>query len=582
MMKLFLSSDTVFTSNGEKILNALKCIETKTLNEDWFISVELPLTYVSLVVNDSILVVSTKYGDQPFRVMNPIVANTITFKARHIGYDLANYTINATLTDLTCQDAIAFVLSHSTPVANYTALSDILTHLTVPMVNMTVLDALVLLATEYGGYLDFNGFEVRITSTIGEDRQAVIAYAKNLESATYSSDWSSVCTKIKPIGKNGLLISGEWLSSDVQYDKPYTKVVTFDTEDVTELGALAQAYIDLNKFPKVNYKVSSDIDSSPKGSSNIVTMNGLNIITKLNGLALKTFDRKGTMIGDTIQVNARQFTVLTTVMSYTHNNLTDQLLTLEFGNYRPTVKNFYSSITASAVATAVRKASIMVDDIAGTIALKVDKDNIINQINLSTEGAKIIANNITLEGIVTANDYFKINLDGSVESIAGKMGGFDIAPTKLYAIGVGISIAQPNQYVIWAGETNGANGYLSTDAKFLVESNGKVHAGDLDAYGGSIGGWDIDNGSLSSGNMTLDSANGRIYVGSGAYLFNYGGTSVMGLNGSLQVQGSLIVSGSGEFIANGQASFAALVRMAFGGTLYNITRESSTGYLQAL
>lgn len=160
-------------------------------------------------------------------------------------------------------------------------------------------------------------------------------------------------------------------------------------------------------------------------------------------------------------------------------------------------------------------------------------------INQTADTVKINANHIVLEGLITANDYFKINLDGSMESIAGKIGGFNVAATKLFTTGVGLSIAQENQYVIWAGETNGANGYLNTDATFLVESNGKVTAGNLNAYGGTIGGWTINGNSLSSGNMTLNSALGRLYVGSGAYLFNYGGTSVIGLNGSINIQGMI-------------------------------------------
>ncbi len=53
------------------------------------------------------------------------------------------------------------------------------------------------------------------------------------------------------------------------------------------------------------------------------------------------------------------------------------------------------------------------------IELRVEKDGIIAAINLSPEVVKILANHIQLEGIVTANGYFKILEDGSMEAVNG-------------------------------------------------------------------------------------------------------------------------------------------------------------------
>lgn len=54
---------------------------------------------------------------------------------------------------------------------------------------------------------------------------------------------------------------------------------------------------------------------------------------------------------------------------------------------------------------------------------KVGKDEVIASINLTPEEAKIIAKKIQLEGIVTANDFFKILNDGSMEAKNGKFTG---------------------------------------------------------------------------------------------------------------------------------------------------------------
>lgn len=61
--------------------------------------------------------------------------------------------------------------------------------------------------------------------------------------------------------------------------------------------------------------------------------------------------------------------------------------------------------------------------LAGQVELKVDASGVISAINLSSEGIKITASNISLEGIVTANNNFKVLPDGSIEAVNGKFSG---------------------------------------------------------------------------------------------------------------------------------------------------------------
>ncbi|MDF2538000.1 MAG: p20 [Herbinix sp.] len=64
-----------------------------------------------------------------------------------------------------------------------------------------------------------------------------------------------------------------------------------------------------------------------------------------------------------------------------------------------------------------------IDILAGNITLKVSSNQVIAAINLSPEEVKISANKITLEGVITANNNFKINLDGSIEAVNAKFSG---------------------------------------------------------------------------------------------------------------------------------------------------------------
>src|SRR5574344_611652 len=69
------------------------------------------------------------------------------------------------------------------------------------------------------------------------------------------------------------------------------------------------------------------------------------------------------------------------------------------------------------------------------IEAKVNKDGIISSINLSPEEIKIKAEKIKLEGLVTANENFKILLDGSIEANKGTFKGDIFLPDGGRVIG---------------------------------------------------------------------------------------------------------------------------------------------------
>lgn len=66
-------------------------------------------------------------------------------------------------------------------------------------------------------------------------------------------------------------------------------------------------------------------------------------------------------------------------------------------------------------------ASVIITD--SEITTKVSKAEVISTINQSAEQVSINANKISLEGIITANENFKVNLDGSIEAKNGKFSG---------------------------------------------------------------------------------------------------------------------------------------------------------------
>ena len=75
------------------------------------------------------------------------------------------------------------------------------------------------------------------------------------------------------------------------------------------------------------------------------------------------------------------------------------------------------------------KAEVQV--LSDSISQKVSKGDVINQINLSTEGVSIDASRINLNGVVTANNNFIINTDGSMQANAGTIGFWNINEDSL-------------------------------------------------------------------------------------------------------------------------------------------------------
>lgn len=339
MIKIFLGTDTVFTSQGEGVIEPIKCIEKKD-TESWEVEIVTSLSYVNVMKQDSILYLKTRYGYQPFRISNIRVGkNSIESFAKHIGYDTRNYVVElATVVNGNCQAAMSSILASAYPSCSFTVYSDIATTLSFSEIDVSLYDALVDIADRYNGVLDFDGTQLRITSSVGADNQETIQYGSNLEGATVTENWDSVVTSLKPIGNGGITLTPAWIHSSTSYDKPYTKIVTFDTDDLSDLAFLAQMYLARHDVPNINYVVKSS------AIQNVI-------------------------IGDTISVKARTFTILTDVIAYDYNVVTEKIISVEFGNYRSNARKMFGNLRAEIEQATLKKAQLKIDEVNGSISL---------------------------------------------------------------------------------------------------------------------------------------------------------------------------------------------------------------------
>lgn len=128
--------------------------------------------------------------------------------------------------------------------------------------------------------------------------------------------------------------------------------------------------------------------------------------------------------------------------------------------------------------------SAIVSTVTSSIAWgrKADKARLISQINQTAESVTIQASKISLEGLVTANNYFKINTDGSYESIKGKVGGWIIATNTLKSVDGSIILDSKNNRITTTADSKGNK----TTIKAGVVATGDLETKELYAKGGQM------------------------------------------------------------------------------------------------
>lgn len=136
---------------------------------------------------------------------------------------------------------------------------------------------------------------------------------------------------------------------------------------------------------------------------------------------------------ETAESNAKQDTAdklkdySTTTEMNTRINATAEGISAEVS------RKLQSYSTTEQMNSAIRQTA---DSINTEVSKKVNGDEIISKINQSAENVSIEANKINLNGAVTANQNFKIGLDGSAEMPKGKIGPWTISAEGLqYAVG---------------------------------------------------------------------------------------------------------------------------------------------------
>lgn len=409
MIKIFNPNDTDFSSNGNIFIKPLKCIErkAKSLN-GWNLSIEVDIRYKDYIKKDYLVVVKTKslLNPQAFRIGDSIeyVSNRIIFTADHVYYDSNNYfLLDVRPTKLNAIAAMEYVNERTDEISPFSVYSDIDSISTSYFIRKSLLEAWSIFEERYSGYFQFDNWNINLKQNISVETGIIISYAQYLEGINIIEDWSSVVTKLYPVGNNGIMLDEKYLESDIQYDVPYTKTITFtsdlETDEQTdetlkkELKEKATTYLNNNKYPKISYEVRSNINQNLD-------------------------------IGNKVQIKHPLVDIDVEVIEYEYDIIQERTISLVFGNFSRSVKKKFDAIKQEITSQA--------EKISNQEQVLAEQTELIN--NLNKKGYVYIDDNeiLILDKLPKeeAKNIWRWGLGGLAFSSKGYKGPFSTAITQ--------------------------------------------------------------------------------------------------------------------------------------------------------
>lgn len=515
MLRIFKPTDKDYRTNGDKVIQPLKATVTKEDNDSYYLDLACGTEYLPWIKSGNIIVADTPQGAQPFRILNPEITHTkITCKCNHVFYDSANYLIaDSYVVDSTCNQALDHLNTATEPKSPFKTVSDINTINSFRCVRKSLYEAITTVLERWGGHLVRDGWTIGIRQTIGADNGVVVRYGKNLKSIEASYDWSDVCTKILPEGANGLLLNALdgkqsiYMESSTQYDVPYCKTVQFSQSDIkqedyktpdgqhndeaaykraclADLRQQAQKYLDENCVPKVNYKMSANIE-------------------------------KITDIGDTIEVIDERMglDMMTNVISFEYDCIQRRYTSIEFGTFKQTLSGLMGTVQQTATDAANTVNSSIVTTVNDRISESENKiTNLVGGSYVIYDGEQIlVVDSLPKE---SAHNVLRINSAGIGFSSSGISGSF----TSAWTIDGTLNMQNINVINLVAdlikGGTLTLGGQDNGNGVMLVKSAAGATLGRMDNSGLTM--WATDGShivvSAANGLTGYDSANRITYT----------------------------------------------------------------------
>ncbi len=330
MISVYASNEKSFISNGIKILKPLKALIFKQDNGEYYLDLKDSIDNFEYYQSGNIIRVPTPWGKQCFRIKNVSIQNNkVEARAHHLFYDSENYIIaDSYVVERNCNDALDHLNTATDNPSPFTTISDVPSIHNYRCVRKSLAEAIKDVLSRWGGHLVRDNRKIEIRQTIGKDRGLNLVYGKNIVNIKAEEDWSNVCTKIMPVGRDGLLLPELWITyREDLYDIPYIKVVSFDQSNVNpEDYENAEQKVDETK-----YKEALINDLRVKANNYL----NENCVPKAD-YVLSEYLKDVSDIGDVIYVKHPKckLDIVTRVISLEFDVILQRITKLEFGNFK--------------------------------------------------------------------------------------------------------------------------------------------------------------------------------------------------------------------------------------------------------
>ncbi len=423
MIKVFNATDKLYSSNGDAVINATKARVKNADNGDYYLELSCGTEYSDYIQANNIIVVPTPQGEQAFRIRTVTKSKKkLEVKAWHVYYDADNYVIaDSYAVNMTCNEALQHFNAATDNTSPFTVSSNITSINSYRCVRTSLAECIGTIIERWGGHLVRDNFNISIKGDIGVDNGITIAYGKNLQELTAEYDFSGVVTKLLPVGKDGILLDELYIYSDIQYDIPYTRVISFTQDNVLEED-FEDAEGNLNE-EAYNEALKADLLEQAQHYLELYSLPIINY-------TLKGSPEKVTDIGDTIQVKDERIgvNVTTEVISYEYDAIQERYISLEFGNFTNTLSDLISNIGANTSSKVDNAIVTLTSELSAALAEAQDKIwNALGSSYVIYDGDKILI--VDRLPSSSARNVIRINSAGIGFSSTGINGQFTTAWT---------------------------------------------------------------------------------------------------------------------------------------------------------
>lgn len=396
MIKIFNKNEKLFLDNGLKNIKPLRAIVFEEDNGDYYLELTAKVEDQEFLQIGNILRVKIRDNEQSFRInKRNITKDKISIRANHIYFDTATYVIADTnIVNKTLNDALDQLIRRCDTVPEFKTLSDVNGVRSARIVRKTLQEAINILIERWGGHLVRDNFNIKVRQNISKDKGYTVNYGKNMLDIDAEEDWDEVCTKILPVGKDGLTLDDKYIESEFKHDIPYTRIVKFEQNHIDE-----KDYQVNDKLDEVKYKQALKEDLEQQAKEYLMTHTEPKVSYKA-----KAYILDGVEIGDIVEVKHERakMNIMTNVISITYDVIAQRVVEFEFGNFKSKLKNLMSRIKAEATQESTEKIeketnylknelSITKSKILGQIGnghVIVEKDKILVVDKLPAEEAK--------------------------------------------------------------------------------------------------------------------------------------------------------------------------------------------------